>query len=50
MDRTSLLEQLGQALPLSVTTPPLPGGRVGLIVVDAVQGFTRQGLLSDRRR
>lgn len=48
MDRTALLAQLGQALPVRVERTPLPpSGNVGLVVVDAVQGFTRRGSLSD---
>lgn len=47
MDRSELLAELSRALPIEVATPPLPAGNLGLIVVDVVRGFTRQGALSD---
>jgi nicotinamidase-related amidase len=47
MDRTTLLTELQRALPVQLSRPPLPEGRLGLVVVDAVVGFTRQGNLSD---
>jgi len=49
MDRKTLLDELRRALVVRVTRPPLPRGRVGLIVVDVVRGFTRSGNLSDPR-
>ncbi len=46
--RAALLRGLQQALPVAPQAPALPpGGAVGLVVVDAVQGFTRQGNLAD---
>jgi len=47
MERTELLGQLQQALPVSVGTGSLAPGGVGLVVVDVVRGFTREGSLSD---
>ena len=47
MDRTEQLQQLRQALPVPVTTATLGPGGVGLVVVDVVRGFTREGNLSD---
>jgi nicotinamidase-related amidase len=48
MDRTKLLEQLKRALMVEVErAPALPEGNLGLVVVDAVRGFTRTGSLSD---
>lgn len=47
MDRTEQLEQLQRALPVPVGTAKLGPGNVGLVVVDVVRGFTREGALSD---
>lgn len=47
MDRGLLLEQLQQALPVEISRVHLPEGNIGLIIVDVVQGFTREGNLSD---
>ena len=47
MDRSALLKELQQALPVSVGTAMLAPGDVGLVVVDVVRGFTREGNLSD---
>ncbi len=47
MDRTDQLEQLQQALPVPVGKATLGPGDVGLVVVDVVRGFTREGALSD---
>ena len=47
MDRTALLKELQQALPVPVGTASLGPGNVGLVVVDVVRGFTREGALSD---
>jgi len=46
-ERAGLLEALARALPVQIDRAALPAGNVGLIVVDAVQGFTRQGSMSD---
>ena len=49
MNRTELLSELQTALPVQVERVALADhrGNVGLIVVDVVRGFTREGSLSD---
>jgi len=47
MERTDLVTELERCLPVDVGRASLPGGNVGLIVVDVVQGFTRQGAMAD---
>ncbi len=47
MERSEQLEHLQQALPVVLDKPTLAPGGVGLIVVDVVRGFTREGNLSD---
>jgi nicotinamidase-related amidase len=47
MNRTELLRELESALPVTVGRAKLPAGDVGLVVVDAVVGFTRTGCLAD---
>lgn len=50
MDRTKLLEGLREALPVVAAPVTLPAeGNVGLVLVDIVRGFTRQGNLADAR-
>ena len=47
MDRSELLKQLQQAFPVQPVTASLAQGNVGLVVVDVVRGFTREGALAD---
>lgn len=47
MDRSELLTELGRALPVGAEPFVLPPGNVGVVVVDVVRGFTREGNLSD---
>ena len=47
MDRQTLLSELRDALPIQVERARLAPGNVGLVVVDVVRGFTREGNLSD---
>lgn len=47
MDRTRLLTELERSLPVEVGRAALPEGDVGLVLVDVVQGFTRQGAMAD---
>lgn len=44
---TQVLEGLGAAMPLGPQSLDLQTGRTGLVIVDAVIGFTRSGALSD---
>jgi nicotinamidase-related amidase len=47
MDRTKLLSELERSLPVELGRATLPPGNVGLVLVDVVQGFTRQGPMAD---
>ncbi len=47
MERQELLTALQQALPVEARRAKLGPGNVGLVVVDVVRGFTREGNLSD---
>ncbi len=47
MNRDQLLQELRGALPVQVDRASLAPGNVGLLLVDIVNGFTRQGNLSD---
>ena len=44
------MSTLTQRLPITPTTMALGEGPVGLVIVDAVVGFTREGALADPQR
>lgn len=49
MQREELLAGLCEALPIATGKASFPVGNIGLIIVDVVRGFTREGALSDAK-